>query len=238
MKIDFHCHILPHMDDGSESMEMSLAMLRAEQEQGIERVILTPHFYRQQETVEAFLKRRNYVMKNLLHAASNKNLPELIVGAEVAMTNHLCYEPLKPLCIENTNTLLLEMPYAPMNHNQMQDLLALIDRNDVKIVLAHVERYRRLWGKKAWNKVMALPVYKQVNCGSLLSDNLFLRRCVCKWIASKQVHLLGSDAHNCTLRPVNWKRTLQYLQKKGYRTQVKKMMENAEQLSNPTSSVS
>ena len=43
--IDFHTHILPHMDDGSSSIEESLAMLQAEGKAGIERVVFTPHFY-------------------------------------------------------------------------------------------------------------------------------------------------------------------------------------------------
>ena len=45
MTIDFHCHILPKMDDGSDSINTSLAMLRAEHTQGVNRVVLTPHFY-------------------------------------------------------------------------------------------------------------------------------------------------------------------------------------------------
>ena len=43
--IDFHSHILPAMDDGSRNIEESLQMLRMLQEQGVERVIATPHFY-------------------------------------------------------------------------------------------------------------------------------------------------------------------------------------------------
>ena len=40
---DIHCHILPGVDHGSQSIEQSLDMLRAEQEMGINRVILTSH---------------------------------------------------------------------------------------------------------------------------------------------------------------------------------------------------
>ena len=40
---DIHCHILPGVDHGSQSVEQSLDMLRAEQEMGINRVILTSH---------------------------------------------------------------------------------------------------------------------------------------------------------------------------------------------------
>ena len=41
--IDTHTHIAPGVDDGAGSMEMSLAMLRSEAEQGAKVVFLTPH---------------------------------------------------------------------------------------------------------------------------------------------------------------------------------------------------
>ena len=41
MLTDCHNHILPEIDDGSKSVEMSVAMLQMMQEQGIARVIAT-----------------------------------------------------------------------------------------------------------------------------------------------------------------------------------------------------
>ena len=43
--IDFHTHILPGMDDGCKSVAESLWMLRQEQQQGVDTVVLTPHYY-------------------------------------------------------------------------------------------------------------------------------------------------------------------------------------------------
>ena len=56
--VDFHTHILPGIDDGSSSAEESLAMLQMEKEQGIDTVVVTPHFYPQEDRPERFLKRR------------------------------------------------------------------------------------------------------------------------------------------------------------------------------------
>ena len=41
--VDTHTHITPNVDDGANSPEMSLEMLRSEAEQGGSAVILTPH---------------------------------------------------------------------------------------------------------------------------------------------------------------------------------------------------
>lgn len=45
--IDFHTHILPGIDDGSRSVEMTMQMLNAETEQGVTGIVATPHFYAQ-----------------------------------------------------------------------------------------------------------------------------------------------------------------------------------------------
>ena len=91
MMVDFHCHILPKMDDGSDSINTSLAMLRAEHTQGVNRVVLTPHFYCEEESIEAFLQRRKKAFSALQTAISDQphtnDIPELCLGAEVAMSS-------------------------------------------------------------------------------------------------------------------------------------------------------
>lgn len=42
---DMHCHILPGLDDGSESMDETLEALWEASRQGITAVIATPHYY-------------------------------------------------------------------------------------------------------------------------------------------------------------------------------------------------
>ena len=56
---DLHTHILPGMDDGAKDAQMSIAMLRAQRDQGVDTVVLSPHFYGDREDVDRFLRRRN-----------------------------------------------------------------------------------------------------------------------------------------------------------------------------------
>ncbi len=44
--VDIHCHILPDVDDGAESIEESLAMLEKSAAAGVEIVVATPHLLR------------------------------------------------------------------------------------------------------------------------------------------------------------------------------------------------
>jgi protein-tyrosine phosphatase len=41
--VDLHCHILPGVDDGPDSMEVSLAMAETAVADGITHVVATPH---------------------------------------------------------------------------------------------------------------------------------------------------------------------------------------------------
>ena len=43
--IDVHCHILPDVDDGSECMQESINMAMIAKEQGIDKIIATPHYH-------------------------------------------------------------------------------------------------------------------------------------------------------------------------------------------------
>ena len=232
MKVDFHCHILPCFDDGSESVEMSLKMLEQEKAQGVDRVILTSHFYRRHEEQDHFLKRRQAAFDELMRAAekSGMELPELKLGAEVAMTRQLKMEDLRPLCIEGTQTLLLELPFAPVGP-WLNDVKAIIDKNTVRVVFAHIERYRDVWKKNEFEEIMELPVLKQINTSSVISDGFFRKRQLLKLIEEERVHILGTDAHNLTKRPVDMGKAVDVLAKKGYARQVEKMMQTAEAVS-------
>ena len=69
---------------------MSLAMLRAERAQGIDRVVFTPHFYRDIENIPTFLRRRDKALDELkrtidaLSGEERERLPAYTLGAEVA----------------------------------------------------------------------------------------------------------------------------------------------------------
>ena len=76
---DLHTHILPGVDDGAKAPEESLEMLRMERDQGVDTVVLTPHFYRDRERPEHFLKRRRAAgeaLRDALMALPEEELPE------------------------------------------------------------------------------------------------------------------------------------------------------------------
>ena len=68
--IDFHSHLLPGIDDGSDSISVSVTMLGAWKDQGISDVVATPHFYADMTDPQSFLlKRDSYqgAIRHLIH---------------------------------------------------------------------------------------------------------------------------------------------------------------------------
>ena len=62
---DMHCHIIPEVDDGSDLLEESLAILDTEVRAGVTDIILTPHFRQGMfETDRDFVEDQYVLLKN------------------------------------------------------------------------------------------------------------------------------------------------------------------------------
>lgn len=58
LSLDYHAHVLPGCDHGSDGLETSLRQLDMAAAAGIRTVCATPHFYPHRESAESFLRRR------------------------------------------------------------------------------------------------------------------------------------------------------------------------------------
>lgn len=198
MKTDFHTHILPGMDDGSRNLAESLRLLQAEREQRIRRVVLTPHFYPQQETPAQFLQRRQVACEKL----SKTTDLELIPGAEVYYYPGMSHtEELKKLTLGATPYLLVEMPLSPWNKSMYRELKNLHSELGLTPVIAHIDRYllphQRLNG--LLQEIKKLPVLVQLN-GDFLTRR-HTRRVALKLIKEGYVDFIGSDCHGRSRMP-------------------------------------
>ena len=143
MMVDFHSHVLPRMDDGSASLKMSIEMLHMEAEQGIYRVVATPHFYAQHDSPRNFLDRRESAKSQLMEEISRQEgLPQLFVGAEVYYFSGMSEsECLADLRIEDTNYILVEMPMAPWTDAMYEELYKIYAHRGLIPIIAHIDRY-------------------------------------------------------------------------------------------------
>ena len=112
--------------------------------------------------------------------------------------------------IGDTDVLLLEMPFGQWTNDVLRDVETLIRRQNLKIVLAHIERYYRFQkNRDVWNRILTLPLHTQINAASFVNKGRFLRPDR-KWQFSidflkkhpDTLHI-GSDCHNMTTRIPN-----------------------------------
>lgn len=197
--IDFHSHILPGMDDGSKSIEESVAMLNALSEQGICKVAATPHFYANDESVSEFLSRRQASF-NSLPKNPSFGMPEILLGAEVRYYEGISrLENLKDLCLQRTKLLLIEMPECRWSEYAIRELADLAGSGGIIPVLAHIERCIFQQKKETLFRLLQNGVLMQINAEFL--NGFFSRRKAVKLLKNNQVHFLGSDCHNMQSRP-------------------------------------
>ena len=191
MLIDFHSHFLPQIDDGSRSIEESVKILDIMAKGGIDTIVATPHFYCTEQSVESFLENRTKAYEKLAPNLKPEH-PEIHFGAEVLYDHSLVnYEKLPELCIKGTNWLLLEMPYTDLDDKILSGVASITERGDVKVFIAHIERYLNFTSMKRLEQLMRLEVLGQINARSLTTF-MSKRRCM-KLIEHGYVHVLGSD---------------------------------------------
>ena len=211
IKIDFHTHILPAMDDGSKNVEMSFGMLSALKEQGINTVLLTPHYYADQETVEMFLQRRTAAM-NALQATGELPLKTLL-GAEVHLMRELAEVPdIQKLQVGDSGYILLEMPYLPMAEWMVETIENVYYRHGCKPLLAHLSRYAAYYTDEDFNALVSLPeVVVQVNTDDL--KHRYIRKLVKSWTKRGIPVVFGSDCHSLGHRRPNFDTVVRYTSK-------------------------
>lgn len=215
---DLHTHILPGMDDGARDVETSLSMLRSEGEQGVNAVVLTPHFYRDMETPREFLRRRATARDALWSAVSalsgeeRRVLPELRLGSEVAWVPGMAdWSELRELCYEGTGFLLLEPPFHPWDDSFFNDLYDLMNRG-VTPVVAHIDRYLGVQKPRVLQQLSSLRLPTQISAEPFL--HLQTRGRMFRCIAEGRAHLLISDCHDMKRRPPNLGMAMETIRRK------------------------
>lgn len=200
--IDFHTHILPGVDDGSESVESSVKMLKKEWEQGTRQVVLTPHFYPGRDQLETFLRRRQDAFVKLQQALTGKTeISQLILAAEVGFYSGMSHsDMLNELTIGDTRYILVEMPPVGWTSSMYRELEDIYRLQGLTPIIAHVERYLNpLWPNRILKQLEQLPVLIQAN-GSFFTD-FGTRGLAIRLLKQGAIHLIGSDCHGVEHRP-------------------------------------
>lgn len=230
--IDFHSHFLPCLDDGAESLECALEMLEDLRNQGVSTVVSTSHFYEPHGSVECFLNKRQASYESVKRYINEKHMdvPGIVLGAEVALTPDIPQiVDLEKLCIGDTNTILIELPYNGYYEWINYAIYDIISKRELVPVLAHFERF--CTDKFRFEKLetlLSLEVKVQINTDSILNWKSF--KMIKRLAKMGKIDVIGSDAHNMTTRRSTFAQGVKRFEKRFGKDYLELLDENAKNL--------
>lgn len=196
---DMHCHLLPGVDDGSSSIEESIACLKTMAAVGFQKVYLTPHFQANYPNVESDIQKRFEAMKKHLDTLNDKSLPEVVaVSGEYRFDPRFARRP----GVDNVLTLpgkkLLCEFSLHFNDYKPIEIFKEFQQLGYTLILAHPERYPYLGlHSEEIAKMKQMGIFFQIN---VLSLNGFYgdsaQRKGFEYIEAGMVEYLGTDTHN------------------------------------------
>lgn len=196
---DTHSHILFNIDDGSNNIEESIAILKEMAEVGFKHVILTPHYI---EGTEYSVTNEE---KDIRFALLEKRIKEenlditIHLGNEIFLHSNLIasIEGAKCYGLNKSNYLLVELPF----HNQIRGLIDILYEFKVKgytPIIAHPERYTYLQDNPDLvDKLKEEGTLFQCNYSSILGYYRKDAERLIKYMLKKHyVDYLGTDIHH------------------------------------------
>lgn len=202
--VDIHCHLLPGLDDGSDSIETSLKMAEMAIADGVTHVIATPHANSEYDFIPELVRsRRDEIQSHLGDRLT------IATGCDF----HLSFENLETLRADPQRFTLNQADYLlvefadfaiPASLDQTLHQFQLLGLHPI---ITHPERnplirsqWDRLWG---W---LHRGCYVQVTAQSITGGfGRRAQRAAELLLDGSAVHFVASDAHNLNSRPLRLK---------------------------------
>ena len=226
--IDLHNHVLPNVDDGSKSLEMSLEMLKHAELQGITDVVNTVHY--QHPKVEGKEITYEKIIDKIKLLESHLRIEEIEIklhlGSEVFYIPNLLDFVKDPLAtFGHGKYMLIEFHPGNIPKSNFQQLFDL-KMAGVCPIIAHPERYIQV--QENLNIILDwlnLGCLIQIDAGSILGK--FGKRafkCSRIMIDRSWCHIIGSDSHNNTSRTFCLKKAIDLIKPKLGNENIRKMV--------------
>ncbi len=174
---DYHCHILPGIDDGSqgigESVDMAIQLAAA----GFRQVYCTPHLIKglYEATTADVL---NEVVKLQTVLDEEGIALHLLVGREYYLDEYFLHYLNQPLLMQGTSYLLIEIPDQALPHFVKNVFFEIVCKGYIPIV-AHPERcglFHGAFNPDEARKPWFIPATRK-NSGDLAPDALLKYLC-------------------------------------------------------------
>ncbi len=204
--IDIHSHMLPGIDDGAKDMTEALALVKLAIEDGVTRLVLTPHLH-----FGRFDNTLSVIKTAFAELVAEVKKAELDITMAYAAEVRLDSEMLALLAIKQLplygsyngqQFMLLEFPHSHIPAGSDM-LVKYLKKQNITPVIAHPERNRDLLESPHKIKQFArLGCWFQVTASSISGH--FGEECqqlALDYIEQDLIQIVASDAHNLKRRP-------------------------------------
>jgi protein-tyrosine phosphatase len=200
--VDIHCHLIPGIDDGSQSWDQSREMAEMALSDGVVTIVATPHqlgnfAHNHGKQIRAKTAELQQLLKQ--HGIALQVLPGADVRIEEGMLDKLQIGEVLTLADQGRH-VLLELPhelYFPMEH-----VLIQLQRAGLVGILSHPERNQGLLKRPGLvESLVQAGCLMQVTCGSLMGTfGSASRQMAERMLEEGLVHFLATDAHGPNAR--------------------------------------
>lgn len=193
---DIHSHILYGIDDGSKTIEQSINILKKCEQEGISKMILTPH-YIENTDYNKNNQEKNELFNILKEEAKKQNINiELYLGNEVYASDNIeeLIQKKEIATLNNSRYMLIEFPLLNENLNDI-NIIYNLKLSNITPIIAHPERYEYITIDKIIEYIK-MGALIQINEGSLLNYYGKKAKKIAKQLLKNRlVHFIGSDIH-------------------------------------------
>jgi protein-tyrosine phosphatase len=196
--IDLHCHILPGLDDGPQTLEESVEMCRIAASDGIKTIVATPHF--KPGTYEHPSQRVDQQLHALTAELTQQNIDlKILPGADVFVTPELSrhFDSYDYLTINRTGKYFLAEFHADFVPLQWDVFLLSFLKKGIVPIITHPERNRWFLGHRdALYAFVRSGGMVQITAMSLIGLYGDEERDLCMFLLQHDlVHIIATDAH-------------------------------------------
>jgi len=204
--IDLHCHLLPGLDDGPDTLEESLGLCRLAMADGITHAVVTPHIH-----PGRWPNTRESIQRDVraLQAALQQNDIALQLGfaGEVRLTDQIMQQVQGneiPFYgeVDGYRIMLLEFPHGHIIPGSDKLVQWLLTRN-IRPLIAHPERNKQVMKDPALiQPFVEAGCWLQLTAGSVSGNFGEPARAVARQLLENDaIQVIASDGHNNRMRP-------------------------------------
>ena len=202
--IDLHCHLLPGVDDGPQTIDDSIALAKKLVEDGVKQVVVTPHML--DGVYNVTMKQLLDGLQDLQKVLQNNNIDlQVFPGADIHINSQL----VKLINEETVATIANKKKYILLEPDNniwgdiVEQVVFSLQIKSITPIITHPERYHvvqeDIWRLKSLAEAN-VPI--QVTAASICGFfGKRVQKCSRELFKNNLAHIVASDAHGVRKRP-------------------------------------